>query len=357
MSEVQAEGLAKRYGEAVAVGNVSFVAPTGSFLSLLGPSGCGKTTTLRMISGFERPDSGSIMIDGVPVNEVPPWRRNLGVVFQSYALFPFLTVSDNVAFGLKRRGVPNDELRRRVGEALELVNLVGLDGRYPRQLSGGQQQRVALARALVINPRVLLLDEPLSNLDAKLRGEMRAELKRIQREAGVTTIFVTHDQEEALSLSDQILLMNRGAVAAAGSPRELWESPGSRFVADFLGVQNLLPARVEGPDVLRLANTDALLRAPARGGVPAGRDVVVAIRSHDIGIGLAQSASHDDNPVPGKIVEASYQGAAVSYRVATPLSPQPLLASAAADIRVGENVWLTLPASKLMLLRPDETAA
>ena len=244
MADVEVRGVSKRFDDLWAVKRVSFTAPAGSFVSLLGPSGCGKTTTLRLIAGFQSPDEGEVLIDGAVVNALPPWQRNLGVVFQNYALFPFMTVFDNVAFGLRRRKVARGETQQRVTEALDLVGLPGLEGRYPRQLSGGQQQRVALARALVIRPEVLLLDEPLSNLDAKLRGDMRFELKRIQRETGVTSIFVTHDQEEALTLSDQIVVMNLGEMQGGGTPKQVWENPGSAFVADFLGVENLFPGNV-----------------------------------------------------------------------------------------------------------------
>ena len=248
MADVEVREVSKRYDDVWAARRISFRVAAGSFTSLLGPSGCGKTTTLRLIAGFVEPDEGEVWIGGKAIDALPPWRRNLGVVFQSYALFPFMTVKENVAFGLRRRRVAAAEVDERVAAALDLVGLPDLDRRYPRQLSGGQQQRVALARALVIRPEVLLLDEPLSNLDARLRAEMRFELKRIQRETGVTSIFVTHDQEEALTLSDQIVVLDRGRVRTKGTPRAIWETPGSAFVADFLGVENLIPARALAAD-------------------------------------------------------------------------------------------------------------
>ncbi|NJE86070.1 ABC transporter ATP-binding protein [Thermococcus sp. CX2] len=220
-------------------------AKDGEFLTLLGPSGCGKTTTLRMIAGFEKPDKGEILFDGNVVNELPPYERNIGIVFQDYALFPHLTVFDNIAFGLEMKRLPRNEIERKVRWALELVGLEGLENRYPEQLSGGQQQRVALARALVIEPEVLLLDEPLSNLDAKIRERLRGEIKRIQRELGITTIYVTHDQEEAMAISDRIAVMNVGHVEQVGKPLELYYRPKTEFVARFLGLSNILELKAK----------------------------------------------------------------------------------------------------------------
>ena len=216
----------------------------GEFLTLLGPSGCGKTTTLRIIAGFEKPDRGEILFDGRRVNDLPPYERNIGIVFQDYALFPHMTVFKNVAFGLEMKRLPKREIERKVRWALELVGLAGFENRYPEQLSGGQQQRVALARALVVEPEVLLLDEPLSNLDAKIRERLRGEIKRIQRELGITTIYVTHDQEEAMAISDRIAVMNVGTVEQVGTPKEIYESPKTEFVASFMGKTNVIPAEV-----------------------------------------------------------------------------------------------------------------
>ncbi|QDA30696.1 ABC transporter ATP-binding protein [Thermococcus indicus] len=215
------------------------------FLTLLGPSGCGKTTTLRMIAGFEKPERGEILFDGRPVNDLPPYERGIGIVFQDYALFPHMTVFKNIAFGLEMKGLPRAEIERRVRWALELVGLEGLENRYPEQLSGGQQQRVALARALVVEPDVLLLDEPLSNLDAKIRERLRGEIKRIQRELGITTVYVTHDQEEAMAVSDRIAVMNVGHVEQVGKPLELYYRPKTEFVARFLGLSNILELKAE----------------------------------------------------------------------------------------------------------------
>ena len=238
------ERVSKGFDDVAAVDDVSLEIGSGEFFSLLGPSGCGKTTTLRMIAGFERPDAGRIVIGDADVTEMPPHLRPVNTVFQSYALFPHLSVEQNVGFGLRFKSVSKDEGRRRVAEALELVRLGELGQRRPHQLSGGQQQRVALARALVLSPSVLLLDEPLGALDAKLRRELQVELKSIQREIGITFLYVTHDQEEALTMSDRLAVMAAGKVEQLGAPREVYERPETAFVADFLGVSNLMRARV-----------------------------------------------------------------------------------------------------------------
>src|SRR5215467_2279754 len=236
--------LTKHFGQLAAVDAIDLEIPSGGFFSLLGPSGCGKTTTLRLIAGFEHPSSGRVLLDGRDMAGTPPSKRPVNTVFQSYALFPHLRVFDNVAFGLRRAHVPRDEVRRRVGEALELVQLSDLAARKPGQLSGGQQQRVALARALVLRPAVLLLDEPLGALDAKLRRQLQVELKQLQEQVGITFVYVTHDQEEALTMSDRIAVMNCGRVEQVGRPREVYEEPSTAFVADFLGVSNLMDATV-----------------------------------------------------------------------------------------------------------------
>jgi spermidine/putrescine transport system ATP-binding protein len=241
---IRFERVTKRFGDNVAVEGLDISIRQGEFFSLLGPSGCGKTTTLRMVAGFEQPSEGRIFLEGEPVETVPPYRRNVNTVFQSYALFEHLDVHDNVAFGLKRRKVPKEEINTRVGEALELVELRGRERSKPRELSGGQKQRVALARALVNRPAVLLLDEPLGALDLKLRKQMQLELKGIQREVGITFLYVTHDQEEALAMSDRIAVMDAGEVRQCGTPEEVYERPHGSFVAGFIGISNLLT----GPD-------------------------------------------------------------------------------------------------------------
>ena len=244
--EVQLVDLVKRFGDFTAVAGVNLDMPSGEFFSLLGPSGCGKTTSLRMIAGFERPTEGQILLDGVDMAQTPPHKRNVNTVFQNYALFPHLTVEENVAFGLKYQKASKEETRDRVGKALELVQMTPFTKRRPNQLSGGQQQRVALARALILNPKVLLLDEPLGALDAKLRKRLQIELKALQEEVGITFIYVTHDQEEALTMSDRIAVMSQGRVEQVGGPKEIYESPATAYVADFLGVSNLMDAEAAG---------------------------------------------------------------------------------------------------------------
>ncbi len=242
---VRADAITKRFDQAVAVDHVSLDVYRGEFLSFLGPSGCGKTTTLRMIAGFEEPDAGTITVMGEDMTDRPPHKRNLGMVFQNYALFPHMTVFDNVAFGLKMRKVGSSELKRRVAQVLDLVQLTQMHQRYPRQLSGGQQQRVALARAIVIEPYVLLLDEPLSNLDAKLRKAMQTELRDLQRRLGITAIYVTHDQEEAMTVSDRIVVMDHGQIMQIGTPTEVYRKPANEFVAGFIGQVNFIRGRLE----------------------------------------------------------------------------------------------------------------
>jgi ABC-type Fe3+/spermidine/putrescine transport system ATPase subunit len=271
--------LGKRYGDLWALRDVSLRVERGEFFTLLGPSGCGKTTALRLVAGFLDPDEGEIRIDGAPVTGVPPWRRDLGLVFQNYALWPHLSVLDHVAFGLKERRVPRAERDARVREALRLVGLEGLEGRRPAQLSGGQQQRVALARTLVLRPRALLLDEPLSNLDATLRAQMRTELRRLHRELGITTLFVTHDQAEAMALSDRVAVFDGGAVVQLGTPAEVYRHPRSRFVAEFLGAANVLRGRATRSGV---AIGEAIMLEVAGGAPPDGAPVVCIVRPEAI---------------------------------------------------------------------------
>ena len=251
---IRLEGVTKRFGDFTAVDDVDLTIPKGEFFSLLGPSGCGKTTTLRMLAGFEIPSEGSILLEGEPVENVPPYRRNVNMVFQSYALFGHLDVAGNVAFGLKRSKVPKDEIKRRVDEALELVSLDSRATARPSELSGGQRQRVALARALVNRPAVLLLDEPLGALDLKLRREMQIELKRIQREVGITFVYVTHDQEEALSMSDRIAVMSAAGSSSAARRRRSTSDPASEFVAGFIGISNLLEGIVDAPGTVKVGD-------------------------------------------------------------------------------------------------------
>jgi spermidine/putrescine transport system ATP-binding protein len=307
--DVRLEDVVKRFDNAVAVDGISMEIPRGSFFAMLGPSGCGKTTTLRMIGGFEEPTEGRILLGDQDVVGLPPYKRDVNTVFQSYALFPHMSIEGNVAFGLERKGVPKGERAGRVAEMLELVGLGGFAKRKPKQLSGGQQQRVALARALVNHPRVLLLDEPLGALDLKLRKQMQLELKRIQHEIGITFVHVTHDQEEAMTMADQIAVMNQGRIEQLGVPEELYERPATAFVSGFLGVSNLLRGAVEGPDAVRL-DTGELIRVQVNGRT--GR-VAAGVRPEKITIGSGGGA----NQLSGTVSERAYIGVATQVVVRT----------------------------------------
>ncbi|MBI4590330.1 MAG: ABC transporter ATP-binding protein [Candidatus Rokubacteria bacterium] len=287
----------------------------GEFLTLLGPSGCGKTTILQLIAGFLVPDAGQVFINGEPMAGVPPERRNIGIVFQSYALFPHMTVFENVAFGLTMRKAGREVTRHAVAEALELVRLSGLEQRFPKQLSGGQQQRVAIARAVAIRPRVLLFDEPLSNLDAKLRRQMRTELREIQRRVGITTVFVTHDQEEALTLSDRVAVMSQGRLQQVATPQEVYRRPATRFVADFLGETNALVGVVRDvdDDHLTMVVGDALLRAPAAPGLRPGARVALLVRPEHVAVRVTPTRGL--NSLSGHLSQAVFQGARTAYVV------------------------------------------
>jgi spermidine/putrescine transport system ATP-binding protein len=307
--DVRVENVVKRFDDSVAVDGISVDVPRGSFFALLGPSGCGKTTTLRMIGGFEEPTAGRILLGDQDVVGLPPYKRDVNTVFQSYALFPHMNIEGNVAFGLERRKVAKDEIKGRVHEILELVGLAEFAQRKPKQLSGGQQQRVALARALVNHPRVLLLDEPLGALDLKLRKQMQLELKRIQHEVGITFVHVTHDQEEAMTMADTIAVMNRGHIEQLGHPEELYERPATAFVAGFLGISNMLPGVVEGPDGVRLGN-GTIVRAQVNGRSGA---VAAGVRPEKITIGDGGGS----NVLEGRIEETAYIGVATQVVVET----------------------------------------
>ncbi|HEU0303159.1 MAG TPA: ABC transporter ATP-binding protein [Gaiellaceae bacterium] len=312
VADIRLDDVTKRFDEVVAVDGITLEIPQGSFFALLGPSGCGKTTTLRMIGGFEEPSEGRIFLGDRDVVGLPPYKRDVNTVFQSYALFPHLSIFENVAFGLRRRSVRGNDLRRRVDEALELVALSGYGARRPRQLSGGQQQRVALARALVNHPRVLLLDEPLGALDLKLRKQMQLELKRIQHEVGITFVHVTHDQEEAMTMADAIAVMNHGRIEQLGTPAELYERPRTAFVAGFLGISNLLPGAVAGDGVVRL---DGGAEVHVRPGALNGHSGRVAVGVRPEKIRLASDAV---NTIEGRVAETAYIGVATQYVVDTP---------------------------------------
>ena len=311
--EVTLVDLVKRFGDVAAVDGLNLAMPSGEFFSMLGPSGCGKTTTLRMIAGFEQPTEGRILLDGNDMAYTPPHKRNVNTVFQSYALFPHLNVSDNVAFGLRRQKVSKHQIRERVAETLELVQLTGFERRKPAQMSGGQQQRVALARALVLKPAVLLLDEPLGALDAKLRKALQLELKTLQQQVGITFVYVTHDQEEALTMSDRIAVMADGRVEQVAPPREVYEEPSTVFVADFLGVSNLMDAEaVGGANICRLRLGEFELDA-TQGKTDARGPVSVTIRPERVH--LEPQDSTGQNRVPGMVERLVYLGNSVQVIV------------------------------------------
>ena len=307
--DIRLEQVTKRFDDVVAVDKLSLEVPRGSFFALLGPSGCGKTTTLRMIGGFEEPTEGTIYLADRDVTGQPPYKRDVNTVFQSYALFPHLSIFDNVAFGLRRRGVKGGDLRGRVARMLELVQLGGFERRKPQQLSGGQQQRVALARALVNSPQVLLLDEPLGALDLKLRKEMQLFIKGLQHDLGITFIHVTHDQEEAMTMADTIAVMNDGHIEQLGTPTDLYELPRTAFVARFLGVSNMLEGTADGDGVVRLKD-GTVVRAPTASGRK-GR-VAIGIRPEKIRLGASEG-----NSLAGEIAERSYIGVSTQYLVKT----------------------------------------
>jgi putative spermidine/putrescine transport system ATP-binding protein len=309
MARLEIENLSKRYGDTIAVKSASLGVEDGEFVVLLGPSGCGKTTTLRMIAGFVEPSDGTVRIGSQDVTRLPPWKRNAGLVFQSYALFPHMTVEENVAFGLEMRRLGRVEIALRVAEALRLVRLAELGQRYPRQLSGGQQQRVALARALAIRPDVLLLDEPLSNLDAKLRQEVRIEIRELQRQLGLTTVMVTHDQEEALTMADRLVLMAAGEVRQVGTQRDLYERPADRFVAGFVGRSTFLAGRIDVPG--RFV-TEGGLPIACPTSVPAGRALLV-LRPERLVLG--SSAEGFANAFEGSVEFVSYLGGLIDVHV------------------------------------------
>jgi spermidine/putrescine transport system ATP-binding protein len=320
--DVRVDHVTKKFGEMVAVDDLSLEIWRGEFFSMLGPSGCGKTTTLRMIGGFEEPTSGTVYLGDTDVTGLPPFKRNVNTVFQNYALFPHLTIYENVAFGLRRKKVPDPDIKTRVGEMLELVELPGYEQRKPTQLSGGQQQRVALARALINHPQVLLLDEPLGALDLKLRKQMQIELKRIQSEVGITFIYVTHDQEEAMTMSDRIAVMRAGKIEQLGDPESLYERPETAFVAGFLGVSNMLEGEVAGHEggmiAIRLSD-GTVIRAPA---VTDAQDQVrLGVRPEKLRVVPIDdghtAAATNLNAVEATVLDSSYIGVSTQYLVET----------------------------------------
>lgn len=342
---IELDGVGKKYGDRYAIRGISLSVGQGEFLSIVGPSGCGKTTILRLVAGFIRPDEGVVRIGGSDMDGVPPNRRRVGIVFQNYALFPNMTLSENVAFGMKAQKRPEPEIRRRVAELLEMVGMADRAGALPRQLSGGQQQRIALARALAIEPRVLLLDEPLSALDAKVRNSLRFEIKRIQRESGITMLYVTHDQEEALSISDRVGLMNRGKLEQVGTPLELYSAPSSLFAADFIGVNNILRGTWDGAGGFTW--NGRVLRAG--GDVPAGPATLTIRPEH---LSPADGDGAGDNVLEGVVQGKIFLGPVT--RVACGVGDETLLMDLlSADgerLGAGQALRVRFPAAEARLL-------
>jgi spermidine/putrescine ABC transporter ATP-binding subunit len=326
--DIELAHCGKRYGSLSVLNDVSLQIRSGEFITVLGPSGCGKTTTLRVIGGFIIPDEGSVFIRGKDVTNLPPYRRNIGVVFQNYALWPHMTVFEILAFGLRIRKLPREEIARRVDRALEMVRLAGLKDRYPRELSGGQQQRVAMARALAIDPEVIILDEPLSNLDRRLREEMRIELKRMQRSLGVTMLFVTHDQEEALSMSDKVVVMQSGSIQQVADPRTVYERPNNSFVAGFLGSANFLDGQLaeNGRDQMSSVRLGggAVIEAHSPIQRQVGENVRLIIRPEWMVL-VRQTASKGVNELNGSVREVIYEGSAIRYGISLDHDPDTLL--------------------------------
>jgi spermidine/putrescine transport system ATP-binding protein len=357
---IELVNLEKRFGDFVAVDGINLSIAPGEFFSLLGPSGCGKTTTLRLVAGFEQPTAGAILLDGVDLARTPPHRRPVNTVFQSYALFPHLTVEDNVAYGLRwqHAGVSKAERRRRVGDAIALVRLEGLAHRKPAQLSGGQQQRVALARALVLKPAVLLLDEPLGALDAKLRKALQHELTSLQRDVGITFVYVTHDQEEALTMSDRLAVMDNGHIAQIGPPREVYTEPATAYVADFLGVANLLSVETIGPapaggHLVRLENFELRCGSGTAGAAGPAKIVIRPERAR-----ILEYGATGENHMPGMIDRLVYLGPTTQVVVRLPHGDTVQVLVANTDEQIahepGTPVTLALPADALRVLPIDE---
>jgi spermidine/putrescine transport system ATP-binding protein len=353
---IELEGVAKEFharGELVAaVRGIDLAIRQGEFFSMLGPSGCGKTTTMRMVAGFEEPTRGTVSLQGRDVTWDPPNKRDVNMVFQSYALFPHMNVFENVAFGLRRRNIAKDRITRQVGEMLEIVDLTGREQRRPRELSGGQQQRVALARALVNHPKALLLDEPLGALDLKLRQAMQVELKRIQREVGITFVYVTHDQNEALTMSDRIAVMNDGVIEHLGSPREIYEHPATRFVAGFIGTSNLLTGRVSrltgGTAVIEVSPEERIVVPVGQRPCGQGDEIEVTVRPEKIALSLAQPVSAGC-ALRGTVAEVVYLGTSTNFIITTSTGADVVVFvqnaaatdDAAADVHRGDAVWLS----------------
>ena len=352
MASVELHDLRREFGEVVALDGISIALREGEFLSLLGPSGCGKTTALRLVAGFDRPTSGRILVDGKDVSRVPPNKRDMGMVFQAYSLFPNMTAARNVEFGLRIRGKSKDERARTIGDLLELVGLGHAGNRYPHQLSGGMQQRVALARALAIEPRVLLLDEPLSALDAKVRVQLREEIRRIQLRLGITTIYVTHDQEEALSISDRVAVLSHGRIEQIGVPEEIYGAPATPFVAEFVGTMNRFEAVVSNPDAGEVEYAGSRLGVDAVRGRPRGERVLVLVRPELVELEPSPNGDLGDGALAGEIVSQTFLGPVTRLKVTAGEADLTVDVSAARarSLPVGTRVTARFPADGARLL-------
>ena len=355
MTQLAIRGLSKRFGDVAAVDGFELEIGDHELISLLGPSGCGKTTTLRCIAGFEEPSAGHILFDDRDVVGLPPEKRNIGMVFQNYALFPHMTVRQNLAFGLEMRSIPKSEMAERIARVLETVQLGDLGERYPRQLSGGQQQRIALARAMVVEPSILLLDEPLANLDAKLREEMRFFVRSLQKRVGITTVYVTHDQAEAMVISDRIVVMFDGHIHQVGAPDEIYSRPVSREVANFIGLTNFVEGRVQGDGggECRLHTEVGTLRCAYSETLDEGREVALIVRPEAIALSSAAPAESGTNAIRGRISERYFLGNITGYRIAC---ADDLLLQVQDDpwasFDVGDEVWCTFDAAHAWII-PD----
>jgi ABC-type Fe3+/spermidine/putrescine transport system ATPase subunit len=358
MEKLRLSGISKRFGDVTVVDRLDLTLRNGEFVSLLGPSGCGKTTTLRMIAGFIVPTAGTIELDGRRLSSqyetLPPEKRRMSMIFQSYALWPNMTVEQNVAFGLKMRKVPKDEMRRRTTEILDVVRLGQLAARYPNELSGGQQQRVSLARALVVKPEVLLLDEPLSNLDANLREEMRGEIRRLHNEFGITSIYVTHDQAEAMTTSDRIAIMSEGRIEQIDDPLTLYTRPKTRYVAEFIGRSNILDGQVRGGGVSFCGFDVPIARLGVKGTIATS---IFSLRSQNIGLHAARPANGDSIVLPGSIVDRSFLGETWDYslRVTDGISLR-VTSPPSSIFTVGQNVFIEIEPENIIPIQKDSHA-
>ena len=350
MAYLELKNVSKAFSGADVVHDFSLDIEKGTLVSFLGPSGCGKTTTLRMIAGFEQLDEGTIQLDGSDITPVPPNRRDIGMVFQAYALFPNKTVRENISFGLRMKKTPKNDIRKKVDAVLEMVRLQETADRYPHQLSGGQQQRIALARALAVQPRVLLLDEPLSALDAEVRVALRGEIRRIQSELAITTVYVTHDQEEALSISDKVVVMNKGIIEQVGTPEEIYRAPQTRFVATFIGTANQFLGTASGKDTVACANLKLL--ADGVKSFTEGQEVVALVRPENIQVQVEQPQRSDWNIIPGVVETITFHGAIT--RLGVNVSGQRVVADVTVantkPVSLNQKIWLLFPPSSCQVM-------